>query len=489
MAERKSGPVKPPVIDLEARDASREDSRAAAAKRTARARTARRSPRPSEDPAAPADAAEAGVPESPGAIPPEKPSPATGEAPGSEPARPVRSQTAKAAPAQSAPAQSAPAETPPPPPRPRPPARLAMPWSAISIATIAGAVLGAGLTYTAANWIALPVQAPPFADPGPSLAALTEQTAALDTRLGLVEGTARRTQVSLDATLVQLDGLETRVSQSLDELRAAIPEAQAPLDLGAIEEQLANLESRVTAIAAGASSDDAAALAQSLTNIEASLANVTAGLDAATARLSASDGTLETLRTELDEAKAAIAAQTRTLAGADVGPAVRLPLIVSGLEAAFATGRPYRAELDGLMLLLPDLSVPAPVADNAAAGLPRPDAILARFEERLPAILAGRTAESTGDWAQDAIEWAKALLALRPAEEMEGSTPEAIVSRLEGAMERRDFTAATALLAQLPAPMREASGEVGTDVVALATAETFVAGLRAEALAPAEPAN
>jgi hypothetical protein len=100
----------------------------------------------------------------------------------------------------------------------------------------------------------------------------------------------------------------------------------------------------------------------------------------------------------------------------------------------------------------------------------------------VPDILAGRTAESTGDWGQDALEWAKALLALRPAEEIEGDTPEAIVSRLEGAVSRHEFEAATALLVQLPEPMQAAAGDLGAAIASHAAAQSFVAGLRAQAL-------
>jgi hypothetical protein len=103
----------------------------------------------------------------------------------------------------------------------------------------------------------------------------------------------------------------------------------------------------------------------------------------------------------------------------------------------------------------------------------------------VPDILAGRTGASTGDWARDAVEWAKAILALRPAEEIEGDTPEAIVSRLEGAVDRHDFTTAAVLLAQLPEPMRLAAGEIGEAIAAHADAEAFVANLRAQALTSA----
>jgi hypothetical protein len=362
-----------------------------------------------------------------------------------------------------------------------------MPWSAISIAAVAGALLGSVLTYSVANWIALPRQAPAFADPTPALDSLEERLAALDARLAATEAAGGRTQQSLDATLVQLDTGLAEVRKSVTDLAATIPAAQ-PVDLTAIEEELRTLEGRVTAIAAGASSADAAALAENLVGIEESLAGLSTRFASVEERVNAGDATIRTLTADVEAAKTAIAAQNRTLGGAEIGPAVRLPLILSGLESAFATGRPYEGELQSLVALLPDLTVPEPVTAAAGTGLPRPDALVDRFESAVPDILAGRTGESTGDWAQDAVEWAKALLALRPAEETEGSTPEAIVSRLEAAVGRYDFQAAAALLGELPEPMRLAAGELGEAIVAHATASRFIAGLRAQAFtAPGAP--
>ncbi|HHY50641.1 MAG TPA: hypothetical protein GYA10_12925, partial [Alphaproteobacteria bacterium] len=382
-----------------------------------------------------------------------------------------------------------PAEDEPPPQPvplpPRPPARLAMPWSAISIAAVAGAILGAGLTYLLANWIALPTQGPGFADPTPALAALAERSAAIETRLGNVETTARNTQVSLDATLVQIDAGTAELRQAIEAVAARIPTAQ-PVDLSGIEQQLRTLENRVDAIAAGASSADASALAERVVGLEETLGALNDQIAALAARLDRGDASLASLATAVEEAKAAVAAQNRSIAGAEVGPAVRLPLIVAGLEAAFANGRPYAAELASLKTLLPDIVVPAPVASAAADGLMRPDALSDQFEAAVPAILAGRTGESTGDWTRDALEWAKALLALRPAGEIEGATPEAIVSRLEGAVKRHDYSAAAGLLAELPEPMRAAAGALGEAIAAHAAADRFVTDLRAQVLAPAD---
>jgi hypothetical protein len=511
MAERKSGPVKPPVIDLKARDATEtpaeqpagegptlpldEPVPAAATPDTVPAVPPRvKAPKTSKAAAAPPEGAVIADPiatEEGRAAAEGIPLPGDTSAATPEPAAPVASQSVPPPPEPPRPEpEPHEAATIPPPMPPRPPARLAMPWSAISIAAVAGAILGAGLTYAVSNWIALPQQAPAFEDPTPALGTLTDRIDGLDSRFAALEETTLDTRVSLDATLVQLDTVTTELRQSIADLGASIPAPQPATDLTAIEAELQTLESRVAAIAAGASSADASALAENLVGIEQSLATLNSRLADFDSQIAENGSAITTLRADIEGAKAAIAAQTRTLGGADIGPAVKLPLIVSGLEAAFASGRPYTTELSGLVALLPDLAVPEVITTAAPTGLARPDALADRFDAVLPDIIAGRTGESTGDWAQDAVEWAKALLALRPGEEMEGDTPEAIVSRLEGAVERRDFIAAAALLAQLPAPMRQAAGEVGTDIAAHAQAETFVTSLRTEALAPAaEPAN
>jgi hypothetical protein len=425
MAERKSGPVKPPVIELTAREAEKP-----AAATTARAKAAA---------AAEADAM----------------------ADTEEPLRPA------------------------PPPPPRPQARLAMPWSAISIATLAGGLLGAGLVYGLGNWLPLPDQRPVIADPSTRLDATDSSLGEIEARLLALEEQSKRTQVSLDATITQLDGGLNEVRQSI----AALPVATAPVDLAPLQAELKSLEDRVTAIGAGASSADATALAQTVSTIEAGIAELRTQLASLDQRVGAADGAITTLKDEVEATQTAISSQTQSLAGTDIGPAVRLPLVVSGLESAIANGRPFAAELAGLKALLPDLAVPGPIEASATEGLPRPDAVVAQFTAAVPNVLAGRAAVSTGDMGEDALEWMKGLLALRPVGEVAGDTPEAIVSRLEGAVGRHDFKAAAELLAQLPPAMQAGAGSSGADITKLAAAEDFMTELRGRALAPTAEAT
>jgi hypothetical protein len=437
MAERKSGPVKPPVIELTAREA---DKPAAATTASGKA----------------AEAAEAA---------PSEASPAA-----EEPVRPA------------------------PPPPPRPQARLAMPWSAITIAAVAGALLGAGLVYGLGNWLPLPSQRPVIADPAARLDATDSSLNEIETRLAAleeqsprlaaVEEQGKRTQVSLDATIAQLDGGLNEMRQAV----AAVPTA-ATVDLAPLETQLKGLEDRVTAIGAGASSADAAALAETISDIEAGLADLRTQLTALDQRVAATDSAISGLQGDVTATQTAISTQNQTLGSADIGPAVRLPLMVSGLETAISNGRPFVAELNGLKALLPDLAVPGPVEASAAEGLPRPDAVVAQFTAAVPNVLAGRAAVSSGDMGEDALEWMKGLLALRPVGEVAGDAPEAIVSRLEAAVGRHDFKAAAELLAQLPPAMQAGAGTSGADIAKLAAAEDFVTELRSRALAPTAEAT
>ncbi|WP_423065911.1 COG4223 family protein [Devosia sp. CN2-171] len=426
MAQRKSGPVKPPVIDLKAREA---------------------------EPAASTTEARA-------------------EEAVTEAAQEAAAEVSEAAPAEE------PARTPPPLPRPQ--ARLAMPWSAISIAAVGGALLGAGLVYALGNWLPLPNKVPVIADPAIRLDAQDASLGTIDGRLVALEEQTRRTQVSLDATIAQLDAGLNEVRRQI----AVLPEAAPATDLAPIEAQLESLSDRVTAIGAGASSADATALAQTITTIEAGIAELRTEVTDNEGKVTAIEGSIAALQSDVAALKSALSTANQGSGTADIGPAVRLPLVVSGLESAAINGRPYAAELDSLRVLLPDLAIPPEIAASAEAGLPRADTVAARFSAAVPDILAGRSATGTGDIGADALEWMKGLLALRPSGEIAGDTPEAIVSQLEAAVGRRDFATAAQLLGALPPAMQAGAGTAGADIVKLATADKFLTDLRARALAP-----
>lgn len=352
-------------------------------------------------------------------------------------------------------------------------------WALLAAVGVGGAVLGTLLTYLLATVVPLPSHLPALPpDLTQAVSAQGDKLTTLTDAVGTLEDTTKKTQVSLDATITQLDGDMTTVNKQVADLKAAIPPAQPAVDLGPLNEQIKTLKAQVDAMAAGASGGDAAAIARNISDLQTAVASVTS-------RLGGVDQTLTALRTDLDAERKALADHINAALPKEVGPAMKLPLLLSGLESAFATGRPFAGELSALAVVMPDLSVPPELKNAAATGLSRPDALDLKFEATLPEILAARD-HSSGDWAQNAVDWAKSLLAVRPASEEAGSDPEAVVSRLEGAMNRHDYAAAKALLAQLPTPMQQAAAPVAPDIDAHAAADQLVVDLRSKGLAAAE---
>ncbi|WP_240231170.1 COG4223 family protein [Devosia lacusdianchii] len=327
------------------------------------------------------------------------------------------------------------------------------------VATLAGGVLGLAAAYGLA-WLGL-WPAPPTT-PSPADPRLAQFASAIPE----LETVTQTTQSELAALNQRIGALET-----------AAPAATAgaePTDLSGVEADIAALGERIEALAdqPTPAADTGAAEA-----LRTELVALTTRLDELAARVGTAEAGLRTLDTTVGETSAALAGQP-----SDIGAVLQLPLILSGFETAFATGRPYETELAALRAASPDAAIPTAIANGAAGGIVRPDAIARRFEAVLPAILAGRPANPDAQWQDGALDWFRNAIALRPTGEIEGDTPEAVVSRLEGAIARRDFAEAETLLAALPAPMLTAAEDVPALVATQAEAGRFLETLRVEAL-------
>ena len=293
-----------------------------------------------------------------------------------------------------------------------------------------------------------------------------------DPRLAQFGSAIPELQTVTQTTQSELAALNQRVAGL--EKAGGSPVASAPADLGGLEADVAALTARVEGL--GTAPDNAVAPA----DIEA-LKTAIAAIDAQLAELGARVGTNEaavrTVESSVTATSAALAQQP-----ADVGAVLQLPLILSGFESAFATGRPYETELAALRAAALSVEVPTDIANGATTGLARPDVIEAKFQAVLPAMLAGRPANPEAGWQDGALDWLRSAIALRPTGELPGDEPEAVASRLEGAIARRDFAAAETLMAALPEPMRAAAGDVPGLIHSQAEAAKFLEALRSQAL-------
>lgn len=370
-------------------------------------------------------------------------------------AREAAAQDKKPEPRESA---AKPQPTPKPAPKPAEPAPASGGFA--FGAALAGGALGLAAAYGLAwfgLWPSQPV-APAPADP---------RLAQFATAIPELETVTQTTQSELAALNQRLGALEAAGPDT-----AAAP-AQAP-DLAAVEADIAALGQRIDALGAAPTTEADTGAVDAL---RTELTGLGTRLDELGARLGTAEAELRTLDSTVSAAASAIADQPT-----DIGAVLQLPLILSGLEAAFASGRPYEVELASLRAAMPDAEVPPAIANAAPTGLTRPDAVARRFDDVLPAMLAGRPADPDASWQQAALDWFGSVIALRPTSEIEGDAPAAVMSRLEAAVDRRDFVAAEALMAQLPDPMRTAAGDVPALITSQAEAASFLETLRTAAL-------
>jgi hypothetical protein len=357
---------------------------------------------------------------------------------------------------------------------PQKPVPARSPWPAAAAGMLGGAILGVAIAYGLANAGFWPSSVP----------AIDPRLEAIEQRLNATTETAQTAILDLGAVSARADAAES----SLATLSAAVESLKSvpPPDLSGIEASIRTLSDRLNAVAAGASSADAGALAENLSRTEAGLADLTAKVTALSQQASQSGGAVQALTSELDSVKTSLAAEAqRPSPEATMAPALRLPLVLSGLEAAFSSGRPFAAELASLKQILPETEIPAPVAAASAEGLVQPAALFERFNAALPDILAASPPDPDAPWNEAALGWLKSVLVLRPSGDVAGDGPDAVVARLEAAMTEGDLAGAAPLFDKLPEPMRQAAGSLPQDTAALAAADAFIARLRTNALSSA----
>lgn len=331
-----------------------------------------------------------------------------------------------------------------PPVRPEAESRAGTAW----LAGLAGGVIGLGAAYGLAYLGYWPSSNTPPAQPDSSI-------------------------VAIEAAIPELQTVTSTVQDELSTLNSRVAALESSGGSGAADpalaDQLTVLTQRVEELAttqtnvSGANPEDVSALQTELTTLREdtnALAN----------QLTDANRQIATLE---DQLAAGVTAQQ--------GQA-RLPLILSGFETAFAAGRPYDGELAALRQALPEFVVAPEISAASLTGLTPPDQIQRAFNAKLPSMLTVRAQSGDESWQNAASEWFRGVIAIRPAEPVDGTGVEAIISRLEAAVAARDFNTAAAEFNSLPSDMQALAGETGTAILAQAAAQNFLNDLRATAL-------
>ncbi len=484
--DRKSGPVKPPTIELAAKPAGSGSGDTSGRSKTvagARRKAAQR-----------------------------KRAAAEGTSRGSAQSK-----------AQSATEPKAKAET----PASQAPTRAAMPVAAIGAAAALGALVALAIAYLLAfaGWWPAPrsAETPPAlvaledrvstfesAAPDPAAFARAADLAAVQSRIDALEAapdidTAQlataedlsRLQTVVDtlaetdaATAGRLTGIETAAAADADryataadvdalraalETQTAVPgaDAVARSRIDALQSRLAELE----AAPAAASTPDPAT-GERL----AALEEAAAAASGLAMRIDAVEAAIADLRANLSELRtSAQAAAPEEMAA--VRRVSLLPLAISELERLVAAGEPFVDPLASVTAALSELSIPDSVTAAAETGV-RPAALLREdLADAAPAMLqAHADTHADADLGTRIMDQIAAAIALRPEGIPEGDDALSVLARLEGALDRADADAARVEFASLPAQMRAASPGIGEAIAALADTTAFVETARAAAL-------
>lgn len=220
---------------------------------------------------------------------------------------------------------------------------------------------------------------------------------------------------------------------------APAPETPDLSRLDALDQRLAVLE----AIPADGSASTAA-LAAKLTDLEQRLASLPEGgadpalqqkLDDALARLTEAE---TTAATRASEAEAAAQAATRATA-------------LDALTAAVETGQPFATELQALN----DPALTGALSPLAETGAPTLAQLQSAFPDAARATLRTARDLSTEDgWGDRLVDFLAAQTGARPLTPLEGSTPDAILSRAEFALSEGRVADALAELDPLDAAVK-----------------------------------
>jgi len=360
---------------------------------------------------------------------------------------------------------------------------------------LGGAAIGVGVVlYLAGNGMLGGLMPEETSDLPDRVTATEEQVSeslvgfnALDDRIGEIGREIEALDARLDEEVAPLAGRQTQLEEAMAGLEDPPTE---PVDLTPLEERLDSLGARIDAVASGADGAQASAIGEDIAALRSDVDGLQSEIETFAAAQERNAERLETVAGTAEAASQGIAdieirlseVESGLAAQADEPAMAELPLALSGLQSAIERGRPFAAELDRLTAALPRLAVPDAVSAAAPEGLPRPDTVAERFSRAMPTIMAARPVDSDAGWAATAWRRVKALLAVRPSGAGSGDPVETALAEAENAVAGRDFGTAAAALGQLPDEMRQAAGAVATDIETLAAAQRLLNEARNVAL-------
>jgi len=337
---------------------------------------------------------------------------------------------------------------------------------------VIGGILAIGGTVGLAKLGALPGLGQPEAWKSADKV-LTDRLNGLQTRAETIDADLATTKKGLDAARVKID-TATNAASDLAVVKST---------LAALQKDLSGLQAAVSGGAAGgdaalaslrndleklAERTDTALANANRTVPTASTGDVPAGLigrldtlDRQVAALTsvkptaADTAEIAGLKTRLDAVDAAVATLKTKIASlsqpsGNAAQAAAQAVTIAALGRVVVSGRPYVTELAAARQLAGDQAKLAPLDANAKTGIATPSALIAEFGPVARAILEKTGTNENDGFLGRLMSNARSIVHVRPVGMREGTTPAAIVARIEAHLTDGDLSAAHGEWASLP---------------------------------------
>ena len=316
-----------------------------------------------------------------------------------------------------------------------------------------------------------------------SILILSDQQNNFDKNLATITNTASDDNQNQAKILLQINQRIT----ALDEQIKAQTNQSDSTDLQNIKENIINIDERINALAAGATNEQSQEFALSIAKIRENNDKLLNSLTTALSNIDLHNTQIITLENNLDTIISQIAQQneikqaqlaTNQAAKDKKTLSSKIPLALSTFESAIYNGQDFTPSLSELKMILPDLLIPDEINKIALKRLDDPKNIISEFNAVIPAILSVKPLNEDSSWQQKLLNKGSSLLAIRPTGEVEGEGPAQLIARIETALQARDFRKSNDLINSLPEPMQKATGAVGKKIADFALVQKFVQGIQ-----------
>lgn len=455
MVERKSGPVKPPIIDLKAQETNKSKA--------------------SSKPSTPSPAAPAKTTRTPNATKATKGNDASTRDTKAPPNTGTQAETKDTVKPKNTPAKDEPTKSQKP--------NILLP---ITLSTLIGAALG----VIAAYGLAVSGYWPQTSNDDPT-AVTTEQLSQVTTQI-----LDQKTQIDTLTTTLNdaLQKLETNVAAQAsaidDKITAKVSseinamqtggQTHSSVDLTPINDAIADLNNKLALLSTTpATSDDPSSVAD--------ITELQSAYDALKKQVESISNSAKTQEDKFEQAVASLTKTTKDTAkqlseAAQSQRNTQVPLAISGLTAAFQNGQAYATELGVIANAFPKTDIPSYVTDNATKGVLTPQSVAQEFKVAVRSMTAAIPISPSASWQGTVLNRLKNAVALRPATAIDGDTPEAIISRLDQAITENKFSDALTLFRSLPEDVQNVAQVLADRLESVSIAQAFLSNLRTAAL-------